>query len=102
MWLPHDTGGMQTSEPGHLIPQALGHPRGPLKPWDLAQITENLFFPPSVCPSSGKCAFYHQQHNNRQQHKESRRRSNWKLPCSQKHNLCSAATAPGKLPRAPW
>lgn len=41
---------------------------GPPKPWDSVQVTKILFFPPRVCPSSGKSSFI--TDDNRQQHKD--------------------------------
>lgn len=84
-------------KPGHRVPRAPSHPKGPPKPWDSVQATKILFFPPSVCPSSGKCKFYYQRRQWARAQRQSRRRSNWKLSWSQKHNLCSAKPGPGIL-----
>lgn len=67
---------------------------GPPKPWDSVQVTKILFFPPRVCPSSGKCKFYYRR---QQATTQSRRSSSWKLSWSQRHNLCSAKPGPGIL-----
>lgn len=53
----------ETALPGQgiAIPGLGANRVGRLKPWDLVPVIKILFFPHSVCPSSGKLEFYYQQ-----------------------------------------
>lgn len=82
-------------EPGHRSPQAQDCPRGPLEPETWCKSLKYCFFHPELVPVlvNASCI----TSNDRQEHKASWRRANWKRSWSQRHNLCSAKPGPGVL-----